>query len=92
VQLDSETILGIKTSLTQTEESHHRLLEITSQTNPKQPIETEAHELGHHLMKKKKKKETDKETDSALQFDGRFLSWCFVSFVLYFLELCIFLA
>jgi hypothetical protein len=49
VQLDSETILGIKTSLTQAE--------ITSQTNPKQPVETEAHELCHHLHEEEEEEE-----------------------------------
>jgi hypothetical protein len=62
VQLDSETILGIKTSLTQAEETHYRLVEITSQTNPKQPVETEAHELGHHFHEEEEE-ERDRQRD-----------------------------
>jgi NAD kinase len=61
VQLDSETIRVIKTSLTQAEETHHRLLEITSQTNPKQPVETEAHELGHHLHEEEEEEEEERD-------------------------------
>ncbi len=63
MQLDSETILGIKTSLTQAEETHQRLVEITSQTNPKQPVETEAHELGRHLHEEEEEEERDRQRD-----------------------------
>ncbi len=81
VQLDSVTILGIKTSLTEAEETHHRLLEITSQKNPKQPVETEAYELGHHLHEEQEE-ERDRQR-SAVWWDVLVLVFCEFCFVFF---------